>query len=111
MRFNYNKTEDNVGVLKLSGILDKTTSPNVKKIIKGHLESTEKVVLEFSSVKSVDAAGLGCLFSCADHASKRNGDVRIANPSNKSMMVFEITKAAKAFRIYKDLGTAVKSFH
>jgi anti-sigma B factor antagonist len=70
-----------------------------------------QIVFDMSGVKQIDAAGVDILLRCMRDAVKRDGDLKLAAPSQEAAVVLELTRAGRLFEIYENSTAAVKSFH
>lgn len=102
--------KENVGVLKVIGRLDAYNSPEFKESFTKYSEQTVNFALDLSSVDFLDSTGLGIIVACLKSISEKDGDIRIVNPSEKALMVIEITRAYKIFEIFDDVDVAVMSY-
>ena len=109
MELNF-EMKDNVGVLKVSGRLDAYNSAEFKENFTKYAEQTVNFVLDLSTLDFLDSTGLGSLVACLKAISEKDGDIRIANMSEKPRMVFEITRAYKIFEIFDDVDVAIMSY-
>src|SRR5438552_937563 len=50
-----------------------------------------RVVFDLSQVEEMDAASVDMLLQCMSDASKRDGDVKLASPSVRAMVILELT--------------------
>lgn len=109
MELNF-ELKENVGVLKVSGRLDAYNAAEFKESFTKYTEQTVNFVLDLSSLDFLDSTGLGSLVACLKAISEKDGDIKIANMSEKPRMVFEITRAHKIFDIFDDVDVAVMSY-
>lgn len=109
MELNFEMRES-VGVLKIGGRLDAYNSTEFKESFTKYTEQTVNFVLDLGSLDFLDSTGLGSLVACLKAISEKDGDIRIANMSEKPRMVFEITRAYKIFEIFDDVDVAVMSY-
>lgn len=69
-----------------------------------------KLILDFRNVQFISSsAGLGALIRISKQVYEREGQLRLCNLSPKIYEIFEITRLNKAFEIYPDLESAIKS--
>ncbi len=101
---------ENVGVLKVSGRLDSYNSPEFKEKFTKYTEQTINFVLDLSDLDFLDSTGLGSIVACLKVVSEKDGDIRVAEMSEKPRMVFEITRAYKIFEIFDNVDVAVMSY-
>lgn len=69
-----------------------------------------QVVFDLAAVRQIDAAGIDMLLDCMTEASKRDGDLKLANLSPHAAVILELTRTDRLFEIYETATDAVKSF-
>ncbi len=69
-----------------------------------------QIVFDLAAVREIDAAGIDMLLGCMAEASKRDGDLKLANLSPHAAVILELTRADRLFEIYETATDAVKSF-
>lgn len=69
-----------------------------------------QLVFDLSEVQQLDAAGVEMLLHCMSEAHKRDGDVKLASPSEHAAVVLELTRSERLFEIYETSTDAVRSF-
>lgn len=69
-----------------------------------------QLVLDLSQVVRLDAAGVEMLLRCMSEAHKRDGDLKLAAPSQAASVVLELTRTERLFEIYETSTEAVRSF-
>jgi anti-sigma B factor antagonist len=74
------------------------------------LREFTRVVLDVSRVDRIDSAGMGLLVRFLWHTRNRNGDVRLAAPTELFRQVLKMTKLDSVFRIYPTEEAAIVSF-
>lgn len=110
MQLNF-RQEGNVGIVEISGRLDAYNATEFKNQVSKHFEETQNFVFDLGKLEFLDSTGLGSLIACLKSVSEQDGDIRIANMSDKPRMVFEITRAHKIFEIFDDVDIAVQSYN
>lgn len=65
------------------------------------------VVVDLSEVDSVDSAGLGALIAGLKAARKSGGELRIAAPNAKVLMVLDMVKLSGVFYPYESTAAAM----
>src|SRR5215475_4272789 len=73
---------------------------------KGH----NKILVNLADVHRVDTAGLAYIISGLTSARKRNGDLKLLNPTKDLRGVLEITRLLTVFDIKDNEVAAVSSF-
>ena len=74
------------------------------------LREFTRVVLDVSRVDHIDSAGMGLLVRFLWHTRNRNGDVRLAAPTEFITQLLKMTKLDSVFRIYPSEEAALVSF-
>lgn len=68
------------------------------------------VVLDCSSVKSMDSAGVEMLLHCLQEAMKRDGDLKLAAVPASSAVILELMRVDRLFEVFDTAEEAVRSF-
>lgn len=103
--------KNGISIFRLSGDIDITTSPDLKKTLDRAITDTKnKVVLNLKDVSYVDSSGLATLVEIFKILRSRNGNLKLTDLSDKVKGLFEITKLDKLFDVKKTEEDAVKSF-
>jgi anti-anti-sigma factor len=69
-----------------------------------------QLVFDLSPVMQLDAAGVEMLLRCMSEAHRRDGDLKLAAPSEQAGVVLELTRTERLFEIYETSMDAVRSF-
>lgn len=69
-----------------------------------------QIVFDLAAVRQIDAAGIDMLLQCMTDASRRDGDLKLANLSPHAAVILELTRTDRLFEIYETATDAVKSF-
>src|SRR5215469_13934324 len=69
-----------------------------------------QLVFDLSPVVQLDAAGVEVLLRCMSEAHKRDGDLKLASPSEQAVVVLELTRTERLFEIFETSVDAVRSF-
>lgn len=69
-----------------------------------------QIVLDLSTVKQIDAAGVDMLLHCMSEAMKRDGDVKLASLSPQAAVILEMTRTDRLFEIYENSTDAARSY-
>lgn len=106
-----------VDVLSLSGRLDASSSPELKREIEALLDKGRaRLVLDLTNLETLSSAGLRVLADARKRARAfkitdlEGGDVRIAGPSKYIREVLDLTGFSTMLQIYEDTLSAVGSF-
>ncbi len=68
------------------------------------------LVVDLSQVEVMDSSGLGALLGALRRIAEKGGDMRLAALQPKPRLVFEITRAYKAFDIFDSVDEALSAF-
>ena len=77
-------------VLKISGMLDTETAPELEVLIDRELAGTDELVLDFEGLEYVSSAGLRVILK-AQKMMNAAGKMKIIHVNESIMEVFEIT--------------------
>lgn len=69
------------------------------------------LVLDCSSLRSMNRSTVLLLLTCLEEAIKRKGDVRLAGVSKEARAILELTGVAGLFNIFDLSSEAASSFH
>lgn len=101
---------EQANILTLSGRLDGRNPRILKEKLTKELRTSNRIILDLSSVNYIDSTGLGVLVGGLKKAMKQEGDIRLVNPSNEVRMLMELTRVDKVFLIYSNQETALLSY-
>ena len=68
------------------------------------------IVIDLSPVVRIDSAGIDTLLQCIRAVMRRDGEVKLAAPSDQVRTVLELTRTDRLFEIYENAAAAVRSF-
>ena len=68
------------------------------------------VVFDCSELRQLDKPAIHFLLCCLEEAMKRNGDIRLAAPSQEAKLVMESTGIDLLFQTFESIGEALESF-
>jgi len=106
-----NEKVNGVTICVIEGEININTSPELRKVFDGLIRNSEKkVIIDFSKVSYIDSSGLATLIELFQRLKKIGGHVRLANMSQKTKNIFEITKLHKLFEIFENREEAIKDF-
>lgn len=105
------KSLKRVEVITVSGRVDSSTAPEFERVLKDTLEAgRHQIVLDLEKVDYMSSAGLRALVAALKTARRHNGDVRLANPSNRVSEVLQLAGLTSLFEVYPSQVEAVGSF-
>jgi anti-sigma B factor antagonist len=82
----------------------------LRRIVLGLLNETQRIVLNFSWVDFVDSTGLGVLVASLISARHRGAEIKLAALGPRTREVLTTTKMDRLFEVYGSADEAVKSF-
>jgi len=62
-------------------------------------ESCRNINVDLSETSFLDSCGLGALLSLQKTAARRNGTVRLLNPTPRVQLLFDVTRMSRVFQI------------
>lgn len=96
---------DGVTVLQVSGEINISTSPELRKLFER--QSAKRVVVDLQSVSYVDSSGLATLVEMLKRMKLQGGFFGLTGLSDRVKSLFEITKLDKLFPIFATQEDAV----
>jgi hypothetical protein len=69
-----------------------------------------RLVFDLSQVEEMDAAGVDMLLQCMTEAMKKDGDLKLASPSPRALVILELTQMDRLFEIFETPAEAAASF-
>lgn len=97
--------KDGVRIIQVSGEINITTSPDLKKVFEKN--SAKKMVVDLEKVTYIDSSGLATLVEVLKKIRGQGGSLGLAGLSDKVRSLFEITKLDKLFSVFKNQQDAV----
>ena len=73
-------------------------------------QGKKKVIIDLAEVEWMNSTGLGILISGVTTLRNSEGELKLANVSEKILSLFEITKLAKVFDTYDSVDNAIDAF-
>ncbi len=100
-----------VTVVKVNGRVDSATAPELENGLKQLVDSSKtQIVLDLTEVDYMSSAGLRAMVSTLKSVKRANGDLRLANPSQRVAEVLRLAGLTSIFSIYTNQSDAVNSF-
>ncbi|HET7439744.1 MAG TPA: STAS domain-containing protein [Terriglobales bacterium] len=69
-----------------------------------------RLVFDLAQVEEMDAAGVDMLLTCMTEVSRRDGDLKLAAPSPRALVILELTQMDRLFEIFESSAEAAASF-
>jgi len=103
---------DSVTIVDISGrLVFGGESASLAKLISGLLaKGHTKILLNLADVSRIDISGLAYLISSLASVRKRQGELKLLNPTKQVHAAMELTKLLTIFDIKDDEAGAVRSF-
>ncbi len=100
-----------VSVLRVSGYVDTTTSPDLERRLQALLrEKRYHIVVELSKVEYISSAGWGIFISEIREIREHGGDLKLAGMIPDVREVFDLLEFENILQSYPDADLAVGSF-
>lgn len=97
-----------VEVVKLSGILDAWSEPDVRAALRRVLDGgRSRVVLDLAGLRRIDSSGLSALLSVLKAARAAGGDVVLLAPSAAVVSVLRLTRLDQVLETFDGEGAAL----
>ncbi|NOY88027.1 MAG: STAS domain-containing protein [FCB group bacterium] len=74
-------------------------------------QNKKKVIIDLSRVDWMNSTGLGILISGYTTLRNNDGELKLANVTEKIQSLLTITKLVTVFEAYDSIDDAIKSFH
>lgn len=99
--------DDNLQVLRLTGEIDLSTSPELRARLQQHAKAKcPALVLDFSEVDYIDSSGLATIVEYLQHARVFNGRVALAHVSERVRTIFELVRLHEFLPIHPTVAEA-----
>jgi len=104
------KTEENgITIISVDGEVDLTSSPELRSAFDELIDAkVKKVVVDFEKSDYIDSSCLATLIEMQERMEDIEGDMAIANISDRVKSIFEITKVDKLFKIFDSKQEALE---
>jgi anti-sigma B factor antagonist len=100
-----------VDLVTVSGRIDSSNAAQFEGNLRELMgNSRHNLVLNLSGVTYMSSAGLRTLVSTLKECKRKNGDVRLAAPSERVAEVLSLAGLDSLFKVYEDDTAAVGSF-
>ena len=83
----------------------------LRRVILGLLNETQRIVLHLRWIEHIDSSGVGTLVASFISARNRRAEIKFAALSPKVRQVLRTTNVDRFFEVYDSSEEAVKSFH
>ena len=97
--------QDGITIIQVSGEINITTSPELKRVFEKN--NSKKVVVDLEKVTYIDSSGLATLVEMLKRMKGQGGSLGLVGLSDKVRSLFEITKLDKLFSVFKNQQDAI----
>lgn len=102
---------ESVPVLRLSGELDLSNVPEVRRAIRTLIEeSSVNFIINLSQLEFIDSSGLGVLVGGLARVREKQGEIKLACSNSRILRVFEMTRLTQLFEIFETEDAAAERF-
>ncbi len=100
-----------VSVLRVSGYVDTTTSPDLERRLQSLLKERRfHIVVDLSSVEYISSAGWGIFISEIREIREQGGDLKLAGMISDVREVFDLLEFENILQSYADADLAIAAF-
>lgn len=103
------RVSNNIDVLELDGRFDAYEVPTVVKWFDDN-PSAKHVVINLSGVGFIDSSGLSTLVKGLKRCRQNEGELYLSNLQQAVLIIIELTRLDKAFKIYETETDAIAAF-
>ena len=105
------KDIDEISILYLKGYLDAHTASDFESALdKLVCEERVRIIVNLSELVYISSAGLGVFMGFIEDIRKKDGDIKMAEPSKKVMRVFELLGFQVLYQIFENEQEAVEKY-
>jgi len=83
----------------------------LRRVILGLLNETQRIVLNFAWIEYIDSSGLGVLVASLISARNRGAEIKLATLNPKARQLLTTSRVDRLFEVYNSADEAIKSFH
>ena len=103
---------DDIAVVRCRGrIVFGVETDELRRVVLGLLNETQRIVLNLAWIGHIDSSGLGTLVASFISARNRGAEIKFAALSPRARRVLTSTKVDRLFEVYDSTEEAIKSFH
>jgi anti-sigma B factor antagonist len=111
LKLNLSRTQNIAVVLCRGRIVFGEEADELRRVILGLLNETDRIVLNLAEIQYMDSNGLGVLVASFISARNRGAEIKFAGLSTRVRGLLTTTKVDRFFEIYNSADEAIKSFH
>lgn len=92
------KDEGDESILRIEGVLDATSVPNIRRTIEALVvERRRSVTVDLSSLRHIDSSGVGVIVSLYKRCKAFGGEVRVVGLKDQPLSIFRLLRLDKVF--------------
>src|SRR5713101_10122234 len=111
LNLDVSRTAD-IAVVRCRGrIVFGVETDELRRVVLGLLNETQRIVLNLAWIEHIDSSGLGTLVASFISARHRGAEIKFAALSPIARRVLTSTHVDRLFEIYDSTEEAIKSFH
>jgi anti-sigma B factor antagonist len=111
LNLDVSRTQD-IAVVRCRGrIVFGVEADELRRVVLGLLNETQRIVLNLAWIGHIDSSGLGTLVASFISARHRGAEIKFASVSPKARRVLTSTHVDRLFELYDSTEEAIKSFH
>jgi len=103
------RTSNQIDILELDGRFDAYEVPTVVKWFDDNANAKD-VIVNLSGVGFIDSSGLSTLVKGLKHCRQNKGELYLSNLQQATLIIFELTRLDKAFKIFETESDAIAAF-
>lgn len=101
----------NISVIEAGGRVDRASAEQLGSFLAYEIDNGGRnLVLDLQRVDSMGQDGLWEMMSALKRARRAEGDLRLAQPSDRVLEALEMSGLDEIFRIYESLAAAIASY-
>lgn len=87
-------------ILRISGVLDAVTAPNIRRTIDAIVaEKRRSVTIELSGLRMIDSSGVGVIVSLYKRTRALGGEVRVEGLREQPLSIFKLLRLDRVFAL------------
>jgi anti-sigma B factor antagonist len=110
LNLDVSRTED-IAVVRCRGrIVFGEEADDLRQVVLGLLNETQRIVLDLAWIEHIDSSGLGTLVASFISARHRGAEIKFAALSSRARRVLTSTNVDQLFEAYDSTEEAIRSF-
>lgn len=105
------ETQGNIAVIGVSGRVDGFSAPQLDDALQGAIKAKHnKIVVDLGKTEFMSSAGMRALLKARLEVQDKNGELRLAGPTDYLLDSLKLVGLDKLFHIYPSRETALAGF-